>query len=100
MMLKRTAEKMDTTAILAFAVACRGGEDGGGGAGEADGGAGEARTVVAVTTWLGSFQKRPLFAAAQDGDGAWQALDSATGCTRSRWRAGGHGLAYCQRRVS
>ena len=68
MMLKRTAEKMDTTAILAFAVACRGGDDGGGGAGEADGGAGEARTAE-VTRWLGSFQKQPLFAAAQDGDG-------------------------------
>ena len=90
-----SARKLGPAAILAFAVACGGGDDRGEGQGGADGGAGEARTVE-VTTWLGSFQKQPLFAAAQDGDGAWEVLDGPDGVHSFEVTSGRYGfLFYC-----
>ena len=53
-----------------------------------------------VTTWLGSFQKRPLFAAAQDGDGAWQVLDSPDGVHSFEVTSGRVAFVFCQTRVS
>ncbi len=57
----------------------------------------EARTVE-VTTWIGSVQKPPLWAAAQDGDGAWQVLESADGVQAFGVTSGMS--VYCQTRVS
>jgi hypothetical protein len=51
---------------------------------------------VEVTTWIGSVPEQPLFAAAQDGDGAWQVLESPDGVHAFEVRSGRYGfLFYC-----
>jgi hypothetical protein len=92
-MLNDTVRRMWPILLLAVAVGCGGGDDGGAGAGGADGRAGEARTVE-VTTWIGSFQEAPLWAAAQDGGGEWQVVESADGVHSFEVTSGRYGFAF------
>ena len=74
---------------LGLAAAC-GGDDGGAGPGQDGGGGG----VVEVTTYFGEVPEPVAFAAVQDGDGAWERLESEDGVYSFEVESGRYGFAH------
>jgi hypothetical protein len=86
------------TILIAFAVGCGGDDDGGGGNPDADPSAPDGDVVVApaeieVTTYLDGAAAPLELVAAQDGDGAWQQLDSDNGLYSFTSATGRYGVA-------